>query len=79
MTRFEIVGGHLSMADPSAQLHRRRSTERLQQLQSEEMALRNLLDTVSDYTRGEIEALLQLVREEIDRERAEMSAEDKSA
>jgi hypothetical protein len=67
------------MTDPSAQLHRMRSTERLQQLQSEEMALRNLLDTVSDYTRGEIAALLQLVREEIERERAQMSAEDRPA
>jgi hypothetical protein len=67
------------MTDPSAQLHRRRSSERLQQLQSEEMALRNLLDTVSDYTRGEIAALLQLVREEIDRERALMPGEDRSA
>lgn len=67
------------MTDPSAQLHRRRSSERLQQLQSEEMALRNLLDTVSDYTRGEIAALLQLVREEIDRERAQMPAEDRPA
>jgi hypothetical protein len=43
------------------------------------MALRNLLDTVSDYTRGEIAALLQLVREEIDRERALMPGEDRSA
>lgn len=67
------------MADPSTGFQRLRSSERLRQLQSEEMALRNLLDTVSDYTRGEIASLLQLVREEIDRERALMSADDKSA
>ena len=67
------------MADPSTGFQRLRCNERLRQLQSEEMALRNLLDTVSDYTRGEIAALLQLVREEIERERAQMSADEEPA
>ena len=67
------------MADPSTGFQRLRSNERLRQLQSEEMALRNLLDSVSDYTRGEIAALLQMVREEIEQERAQMPADDKTA
>lgn len=55
------------------------SHARLQQLQAEEMALRNLLDSVSDYTRGEIESLLQLVREEIEHERQNLRAEAETA
>lgn len=54
-------------------------TERLRQLQSEEMALRNLLDNVSEFSRGEIEALLLLVREEIEFERTRLKAEAESA
>jgi hypothetical protein len=53
--------------------------ERLRQLQSEEMALRNLLDNVSEFSRGEIEALLQMVRQEIEYERSRMKAEAESA
>jgi hypothetical protein len=55
------------------------SVSRLHQLQSEEMALRNLLDSVSDYTRGDIESLLALVREEIEHERARLKGDSASA
>ena len=55
------------------------ATERLRQLQSEEMALRNLLDNVSEFSRAEIEALLQLVRQEMEYERTRMKAEAESA
>jgi hypothetical protein len=55
------------------------SQDRLQRLQAEEMALRNLLDTVSDYTRSEIETLLQLVRDEIASERRHMKADGECA
>jgi len=55
------------------------SISRLQQLQSEEMALRNLLDSVSEYTRADIEALLKSVREEIAYERIKMEDEAESA
>ena len=55
------------------------SKARLHQLQSEEMALRNLLDSVSNYTRADIEALLQLVRDEIENERQQMKADAERA
>jgi hypothetical protein len=49
--------------------------ERLQQLQREEIAIRQLLDCkVSEYTRPHLEELLRLVREEIANERNRASA-----
>jgi hypothetical protein len=49
--------------------------ERLQQLQREEMAIRQLLDCkVSEYTRPHLEELLRLIREEIANERNRASA-----
>ena len=55
------------------------SHARLQRLQAEEMALRNLLESVSDYTRAEIESLLKMVHEEIEHERQNLRAEAESA
>jgi hypothetical protein len=64
------------MTDSQAQPRRTQAHERLQRLQSEEMALRNLLVSVSEYTRSDIEHLLQLVHQEIDREREQMQNEE---
>jgi cell division ATPase FtsA len=56
------------------------SLSRLQQLQREQFALRELLDSkLSDVIRPHIEELFCLVREEIDRERERMKATGQAA